>query len=219
MQHSGTHHHEKSKSAKTKIPSHGGKGIPGYTYGSHEVARSPISLKEFELLKNTVLWTDEDEKYIRMSREVLEDQTDDILDVWYSFIKVEPHLAVYFSHKSDHRLDQNYMDAVRLRFKQWILDTAEAHYDQKWLDYQHEIALRHHRAKKNKTDDVDSVEIIHFRYILPLIYPLTTTMKPFLAKKHGHSAEDVECMYQAWVKSVLLQVSLWSQPYVKEGDY
>lgn len=216
MQHSGTTHHEKVR--KAKMPLHGGQGIPGYTYGSKEVTKSPVSLKEFELLKNTVLWTDEDEKYIRMSREVLADQTDDILDVWYSFVKVEPHLAVFFSHKSDHRPNKEYMEAVRLRFKQWILDSAAANYDQDWLNYQHEIALRH-LTKKNQTDDADSVEIINFRYILALIYPLTATLKPFLAKKHTHDAEDVECMHQAWIKSVLLQVCLWSQPYVKEGDY
>lgn len=216
MQHSGTTHHEKVR--KAKMPLRDGKGIPGYTYGSKEVAKSPVSLKEFELLKNTVLWTDEDEKYIRMSAEVLADQTDDILDVWYSFVKVEPHLAVFFSHKSDHRLNKEYMESVRLRFKQWILDTAAANYDQNWLNYQHEIALRH-LTKKNQADDADSVEKINFRYILALVYPLTATLKPFLAKKHNHDAEDIECMYQAWIKSVLLQVCLWSQPYVKEGDY
>jgi hypothetical protein len=26
-------------------------------------------------------------------------------------------------------------------------------------------------------------------------------------------------MYQAWLKSMLLQVTLWSQPYIKEGDF
>jgi len=216
MQHSGTTHHEKVRKAKT--PPHGGQGIPGYTYGRKEIERSPISLQEFELLKNTVLWTDQDEKYIRMSREILADQTDDILDVWYSFIKVEPHLAVYFSHKADHRLNKDYMASVRLRFKQWILDTAEANYDQDWLNYQHEIALRH-LTKKNQTDDADSVEIINYRYILALVYPLTATLKPFLAKKHNHDAEDIECMHQAWIKSVILQICLWSQPYVKEGVY
>jgi hypothetical protein len=29
----------------------------------------------------------------------------------------------------------------------------------------------------------------------------------------------VEKMHAAWVKSVLLQVTLWSQPYVKEGRF
>jgi len=51
-----------------------------------------------------------------------------------------------------------------------------------------------------------------------LIFPVTFTLKPFLANK-GHQAEAVEQMYQAWVKSCLLQVTLWSQPYVKAGDF
>lgn len=38
-----------------------------------------------------------------------------------------------------------------------------------------------------------------------------------LANK-GHSAEDVEKMYAAWVKSCLLQVTRWSYPYVNDGD-
>ena len=43
-------------------------------------------------------------------------------------------------------------------------------------------------------------------------------VKPFLAKK-GASPEDVEAMYQAWVKAVILQVMLWTQPHVKSGDF
>ncbi|RUR84185.1 hypothetical protein PCC6912_17790 [Chlorogloeopsis fritschii PCC 6912] len=47
---------------------------------------------------------------------------------------------------------------------------------------------------------------------------ITATIKPFLAKK-GHSLDDVEKMYQAWFKSVVLQVTLWCYPYVKDGDF
>ncbi len=221
MQHSSVTHHGKSKAKNKMIISKSKEniGIPGYTYGDKELTKSPLSLKDFELLKSTVLWTEEDLKYIRMSREVLEDQTDDILDVWYSFIKVYPHLTAYFANKSDHKSNKEYMNAVRLRFKQWILDTAEGNYDQQWLNYQHEIALRHYRSKKNKTDKASSNDIVNFRYIPAFIYPITATLKPFLAKKHDHNAEDVECMHAAWIKSVILQVCLWSQPYVKDGDY
>ena len=48
--------------------------------------------------------------------------------------------------------------------------------------------------------------------------PVTFTLRPFLAKQ-GHSAEDVDKMHAAWVKSCLLQVTLWSHPYVKDGDF
>jgi hypothetical protein len=56
--------------------------IPGYALGSAAVPRSPVSVADFELLKKTVLMTDEDLKYLRISRDVLEDQVEAVLDVW-----------------------------------------------------------------------------------------------------------------------------------------
>ena len=192
--------------------------IPGYTYGQPQLAHSPVTLQELDLLKKTLLFTDEDVRYLRMSHDVLKDQTDQVLDVWYGFVASNPHLVYYFGKKQDGQPDGEYLAAVRRRFGQWILDTASANYDQKWLDYQYEIGRRHHRTAKNQTDGAKSVDNINYRYIPALIYPITATLKPFLAKK-GHSVEDVEKMHQAWVKSVILQVILWSQPYIKDGDF
>lgn len=191
--------------------------IPGYTYGG-QLPSSPISLKDFDLLKQTVLFTDEDVRYLRMSHEVLKDQTDAVLDVWYGFVASHPHLVYYFGNKSDGQPDGAYLASVRKRFGQWILDTAAAQYDQRWLDYQAEIGRRHHRTGKNQTDKAVSVDNISYRYLPALIYPVTATLKPFLAKK-GHGSEDVDKMHQAWTKSVLLQVILWSHPYIKDGDF
>jgi hypothetical protein len=192
--------------------------IPGYTYGQAQLPRSPVSMKDFDLLKETVLFTDEDVRYLRMSLDVVKDQTDAILDVWYGFVASHPQLVYYFERKSDGKPDTEYLTAVRKRFGQWILDTAAANYDQRWLDYQAEIGRRHHRTGKNKTDNAPSVDNISYRYLPTLIYPITTTLKPFLAKK-GNSPDDVDKMHQAWVKSVILQVTLWSYPYVKDGDF
>jgi protoglobin len=192
--------------------------ISGYTYGQPQLAHSPVSLEELDLLKKTVLFTEDDVRYLRMSHDVLKDQTQQVLDVWYGFVASNPHLVYYFSRKSDGEPDRSYLATVRERFTQWILDTSAANYDQKWLDYQFEIGRRHHRTAKNRTDGVSSVDNINYRYLPALMYPITMTLKPFLAKK-GHSASDVEKMHQAWIKSVLLQVILWSQPYVKDGDF
>ncbi len=87
-----------------------------------------------------------------------------------------------------------------------------------WLDYQYEIGLRHHRVKKGKVDNVDTVPRIPLRYLVAFIYPITATIKPFLAKK-GDSQETVEKMYNAWFKSIVLQIAIWSYPYVKERDW
>ena len=56
------------------------------------------------------------------------------------------------------------------------------------------------------------------RYLSALTIPITTTLKPFLAKK-GASAADVENMHAAWVKSVLMQSIRWSYPYVRDGRF
>ena len=202
---------EKSEPQKSVTAPH------GYEYGSRELARSPITVEELELLTKTVLLGVEDEKYLRMAGEVLKDQTDAILDTWYGFVGGNPHLVQYFNG-ADGKPDGAYLTAVRKRFGKWIMDSCEKPYDQAWLDYQYEIALRHHRTKKNETDKIKSVDNISSRYLVAFVYPITATIKPFLANK-GHSAEDVDKMYQAWFKSVVLQVTLWTYPYTKTGDY
>jgi hypothetical protein len=192
--------------------------IPGYTFDTDAVPRSPVTLADFELMKKSALFGDDDIKYLRLSHAVLKDQVEAILDVWYGFVGSNPHLLASFTDKSDGKPLGDYLSAVRKRFGQWILDTTQAEYNQKWLDYQHEIGLRHHRMKKNRTDAASSTAIVPFRDLFLLIYPVTFTLKPFLAK-HGHVADDIEKMYGAWVKACLLQVTLWSYGYVKDGDF
>ncbi|AGP35401.1 protoglobin domain-containing protein [Sorangium cellulosum] len=192
--------------------------IHGYTLGTGAVAKSPVSPADFEDMKKSALFGEEDVKYLRLSHDIVKDQVEPILDVWYGFVGANPHLLASFTGKADGKPLGDYLGGVRKRFGQWILDTARAEYDQKWLDYQHEIGLRHHRIKKNKTDGAPSTDLVPFRNLFALIFPVTFTLKPFLATK-GHPAEDVERMHAAWVKSCLLQLTLWSYPYVKEGDF
>lgn len=192
--------------------------IPGYTYGQKSLARAPYTLQDLESLKKAMLLSDEDLRYLRMSKAILADQTEAILDVWYGFVASTPELVVFFKNNKTGAPDGAYLSAVRKRFGQWILDTADANYDQAWLDYQYEIGLRHTSPKKNKTDKAGSVPSVNFRYLSALTIPITTTLKPFLAKK-GASAADVEKMHAAWVKSVLMQSILWSYPYVRQGRF
>lgn len=49
----------------------------------------------------------------------------------------------------DGEVDEEYFERTHKRFVQWIDDTCNRTYDRDWLNYQYEIALRHHRAKKN----------------------------------------------------------------------
>ncbi|MEW6635670.1 MAG: protoglobin domain-containing protein [Actinomycetota bacterium] len=196
----------------------GAEGIPGYGYGSEGIARSPLGVEDLDLLERTVMFTEEDERYLRMAGDVLEGQVEDVLDVWYGFVADHPHLVRYFSD-SEGRPDESYLGRVRRRFGRWILDTCRRPYDRTWLDYQHEIALRHTRAKKNETDGAyETPDHIPLRYMVAFIYPITATMRSFLARG-GHSEEEVDRMHDAWFKAVVLQVALWSQPYAREGDF
>ena len=187
--------------------------IPGYTYESSGKATSPVGAEDLDKLKTTLMFTEDDEQALRLAGDVLEDQVEDVLDVWYGFVADHPHLVAYFSTPEGEPI-QEYLDRVRPRFSQWILDTCRRPYDQTWLDYQEEIGLRHTPEKKNTADDVNSVNNISLRYVIAFIHPITATMRDFLGKK-GHSAEQVEAMHQAWFKAVTLTVALWARPYVR----
>jgi Protoglobin len=191
--------------------------IPGYTYGTDAVPRSPVSIEELQLLKTTLLLGEDDLAALRRSGDLLAPRVEDILDVWYGFVGANPHLLAVFTGP-DGQPNQAYLAAVRRRFGRWILDTARAEFDQTWLDYQHEIGVRHTRRGKNRTDGVQAADHIPLRYVLALLIPVTTTLKPFLTEG-GATPEEVEAMHQAWVKAVLLQLILWSQPYVRDGDF
>ncbi len=198
-------------------PAEARRSVPGYRLGDPALPHSPLTLEELELLKTTVLFTEEDVRYLRMAGEVMVPQTEAILDVWYGFVGGHPHLIRYFSNAADGKPNAEYLARVRARFAQWIRDTTAADYDQAWLDYQQEIGLRHTRAAKNRIDGAPSVDHIGFRYLVAFIVPITATVEPFLANG-GHPAEEVRKMLAAWTKSVVLQVILWSHPYVRD-DY
>ncbi len=191
---------------------------PGYALGQSTMARAPYSMADLAALQKSMLFGADDVAALRQSRAILADQTEAILDVWYGFVASTPELVVFFGDTRSGQPDGAYLAAVRKRFALWILDTADAKYDQAWLDWQYEIGLRHNRVKKNKTDGAHGPAQVDFRYLPALTIPITTTLKPFLAKT-GASAADVEKMHAAWVKAVLLQAILWSHPYIKDGEF
>ena len=192
--------------------------IPGYTLGTDVVPASPVTPADFAAMRDTALFGDEDVRFLKMSAVVLEDQIEDVLDVWYGFIGSQPHLVADFVDTRTGKPSADYLGAVRRRFGQWIRDTANAQYDAQWIAYQLEIGRRHHRVGKNLTDGVPSTPLVPFRHLLPILFPVLATLRPFLAKK-GHDADDVDGMASAWQKSVLLQLALWSRAYIKDGDW
>jgi Protoglobin len=186
--------------------------IHGYTYGASEVAPSPVSLEELEALKVSVGFTAETERFLRLAGDVLGHQTERIVLRWRSDIIASiPNLARHSRSPEGNPLP-DYLAKSNLRFQQWILDTCLRPYDQDWLNYQQEIALRHTSIKKNQTDGVQSTPFVPLRDIVAFVAVMNETIKPFLAAK-GNSQEEVTGMHHAWCKSMQLQIALWARPY------
>jgi hypothetical protein len=186
--------------------------IPGYTYGAAEVARSPVTIQQLGNLQVSAGATEEDQSYLRLTGEVLADQTEQIVHQWRSGIIASiPNLARH-SRTPDGKPISEYLAKSNLRFQQWILDTCLRSCDQDWINYQQEIALRHTAVKKNKADGVRSTPYEPLRDVIAFIAVMNETIKPYLAAK-GNSAEEVDKMHRAWCKSMQLQLALWVGPY------
>jgi hypothetical protein len=184
--------------------------ISGYTYEAADA--SPVSLRDLENLKVSVGWTKEDERYRRLAGEVLSDQTKPLVDHWRREIIGNIPNLIRHSRTPAGEAISDYSAKSGVRFEQWVLDTCFRPYDQDWLNYQHEIALRHTSLKKNTTDGVDSTPYVPLRDIIAFIAVMNETIKPYLSAK-GHTVEDVEQMNRAWTKSLQLQIALWARPY------
>jgi Protoglobin len=187
-------------------------GIPAYAYGTAAIRPSPVSLEELERLKISAGFTAEDEQFLRMAGEVLAGQTKQIVDHWRGrIIAGIPHLAKH-SRTPDGEAIPEYLAQSNLRFEQWILDTCLRPYDQDWLNYQQEIALRHTSLKKNQADEVTSTAFVPFHDIAAFVAVMNDTIRQYLAAK-GNTAEEVEGMHRAWCRSLQIQIALWSKAY------
>ncbi len=187
--------------------------IPGYRYGDPSLPASRLSPEEFARLKAALVFTDDDVAALRRAGTILVPRADAILDVWYGFVGSHDFLLAYFSGPDGPRAE--YLSRVRARFGQWIADTCRAEYDDAWLAYQDEIGRRHYTGK-NQADGAAAAgtpPFVHFRYVNALVYPIYATVRPFLEQGESDPAQ-VERMHQAWLKAVLLQVTLWARAYV-----
>jgi hypothetical protein len=182
------------------------------------MSTATVTSTDLDELKASVLLSDDDVASLRRSGEILADRVEDVLDVWYGFVGSNPHLLASFTRTSDGEPDPDYLAAVRIRFGNWIRETAAADYDDEWLAGQLEIGRRHFRTGKNETDGVDSTPVVPLRHIIALVYPITATLRPFL-EAGGDPPETVEAMQDAWRKSVILQVALWARHYCAPEDW
>lgn len=182
----------------------------GYTYG--ETPTAPFTLQDLNLLKDTLLWSEQDDQNLAELATILEPQLEEILDLWYGYVGARPHLLHYFHSRGEP--SQLYLERVRARFKQWVLDLCRKPKDQTWLNYQWEIGKRHHLAK-GQTDSIpDTPPFVHLRYMVAFIYPITATIRQFIERK-VQNPEVVHRLMDSWFKAVVLTVVLWIHPYTR----
>ena len=187
--------------------------IAGYDYG--KVARSPISLAELRELEATVGFTEQDHAALQRLGELIRaGDAEALVDSWRKLIGSQPHLARWF-FGPDQKPNESYKAAVKPRFVRWVVDLLDRPFDQAWLDYQWEIALRHTPAKKNVTDHADSPPHVPLRFLIGFMAPVLAAIRPHLEAR-GLGADEIDRLQDAWSKAVILSVALWSRPYT--GD-
>lgn len=189
--------------------------IAGYSYG--QASRSPLSVEDLRALEAAAGLTADDEPYLRLAGEVLAPQAAEMVDAWRSMLGQHAHLACYSAHP-DGTPNPEYAAASHPRFSRWIIDACTRPRDQAWLDQQQEIGLRHTSARKNRTDEADSLPEIPLRYFMAFCGPVITSTREFL-RRGDHSLDVVDQMHAAWTKVVLLHMTVWTRPYTIDDQW
>ena len=188
--------------------------IAGYDFGSDRVGRSPVTLAELEQLQHTLGWTPEDATWLSKAAPILTRHAEDLVNDWRARIGRMPFLSQWFGVPGE--AADKYRAAVRKRFVQWVIDTCTRPQDQAWLDYAHEIGLRHTPQKKNTTDGAHAPSMVPLRYVLAFAWPVIAGVRSYL-QAAGTAPQDAAAMQAAWAKSVLIQITLWSRPFVHDS--
>lgn len=191
--------------------------IPGYAYGTDEAATSPLSLQDLERLQQVAGLTPDDQQALREAADILAGRADDMVTAWRARLGDLPFMRAYSGHP-DGTPNPGYSAATKPRFDRFIIDACTRPLDQDWLNYQHEIGLRHTRAKKNHTDHADSLDHIPLRYLLAFTAVVIVTARDYLAGT-GAPPEQVDRMHAAFTKSVMLHVTIWTRAYADISDW
>jgi hypothetical protein len=197
----------------SSAPQHGGAAIPGYDYGTAKSAKSPVSLEELRQLEQTVGWSEADAAILQKYRAAFVEHAEEMVDSWRTVIGAQPPLAKWF-FGPDGKADDGYKAAVKKRFVHWVVDVATRPHDQEWLNYQEEIGLRHTPSKKNVTDGAYTPPVVPLRYVVGFV-PVVLPIRKFF-EGAVKDAGELHALEQAWVKAVMLHVTLWARPFTRE---
>ncbi len=175
--------------------------------GRHAPPLSPPAAEELDLLKQMVLFSADDERALGRVWKVLAGRSDDYLDVLLGLTAAHPRLQRALTGL-DGDLPAARLETARAGFRRWLATTCARPYDPSWV-------ARLYAAVGADEAGGWGGAAPGFRYLNLLVYPLTATVRPFLAGG-GHDGGDIERMHQAWMKSMILQATLLGRGYVPE---
>jgi len=187
--------------------------IPGYDYGTPRSAVSSVSESDLLQLEQAAGWTARDADVLARHSDLFRAKAESMVDSWRAVIGSLPHLSHCFIGP-DGRPGNEYKAMVKRRFVQWVIDVAVRSHDRDWLNYQQEIGFRHTPVKKNKTDKARTPPLVPFRFLLGFV-PVVLPIRTFFTDAIPDEAE-LKKLEDAWIKAVLLHVTLWSRAYVAE---
>lgn len=186
--------------------------IPGYDFGSDALPCSAVSLDELRALERACGCDEESREWLRKAAPIFTQRAEELVDTWRAAIALRPEMSeVFFG--PDGQPDDTYKAGVKRRFVQWVIDVCEREHDRNWLDYQEEIGKRHTPAKKNRTEAAQTPPLVPLRYLVGFSAVVSTSIRPMF-EEAGYSAAEIQQVQDAWTKSVLLHVALWTRPYV-----
>lgn len=188
--------------------------LPGYNYGAATLPGSPVTLNELRELCELIRFDDDDVRRLETIGDLLEPRIMTFMD---RLMQWTGSVALPTVADEDGNVDQAYLEAAHARFARGFLDTCRRKFNQTWLDYQHEVGLRHHRSKKNTTDDARAIPHIPFRWMVAFLEPTAETMRAFLQPLLP--AGELVPLLASWRKAMLLQVVLYSRAYIAAEDW
>lgn len=168
--------------------------------------------EEIGLLGRVGLFSRDDARALRKLWRVLEDQTDDYLEMVLGMVAAYPTLAAALTVLRTEG-PENPMEGsttIRHLFRRWLFETCLSPHEPAWL------MQLYAELPPDRPAPSLSARLPAFRYLIALSFPLVATARTLLVTS-GLAPQEIERMQSALLKAILLQVALLSKLYVKEG--
>lgn len=171
--------------------------------------------EDIELLWRIGLFSADDERALRKLWRILGGQTDDYLDMVLGMVAAYPALAAALATIRHESLGfaADGSATVRPLFRQWLSETCLSPHQPPWIGRLYSL---HADLPPERPTRGLSAKLPEFRYLIALSFPLVAAARSLLVDA-GLASEAIERMQSAFLKAILLQVTLLSKLYVKDG--